>query len=132
MPSLHIGVIPTLPSPAATCGLWPRAQGGWPCPVALGVNRKTKGGDEAMFIDVVAWDRLAELCNQYLKKGMSTLVEGRLAIRSYETKHGEKLKAVEIVAGEMQKLDSKGRTDSAAAAAARGGSHAPTSTTGLG
>jgi single-strand DNA-binding protein len=75
---------------------------------ALAVNRKTKGADETMFIDIVAWDRLGEICNQYLKKGMSALVEGRLVIRNYETKEGEKRKAVEVVASDMQMLDSKG------------------------
>lgn len=74
---------------------------------ALAVNRKTKQGDDTMFIDVVAWDRLGEICNQYLKKGMSTLIEGRLAIRKYETKEGEKRTAVEVVASDMQMLDSK-------------------------
>jgi single-strand DNA-binding protein len=77
---------------------------------ALAVNRRTKQGDETMFIDIVAWDRLGEICNQYLKKGMSALVEGRLAIRNYETKEGEKRKAVEVVASDMQMLDSKSRS----------------------
>jgi single-strand DNA-binding protein len=75
---------------------------------SLAINRRTKQGDETMFIDIVAWDRLGEICNQYLKKGMSALVEGRLAIRNYETKEGEKRKAVEVVASDMQMLDSKG------------------------
>ncbi|MGP6156859.1 MAG: single-stranded DNA-binding protein [Vulcanimicrobiaceae bacterium] len=75
---------------------------------SLAINRRTKQGDEAMFIDIVAWDRLGEICNQYLKKGMSALVEGRLVIRNYETKEGEKRKAVEVVASDMQMLDSKG------------------------
>jgi single-strand DNA-binding protein len=75
---------------------------------ALAINRKTKGADETMFIDIVAWDRLGEICNQYLKKGMSALVEGRLVIRNYETKEGEKRKAIEVVASDMQMLDSKG------------------------
>jgi single-strand DNA-binding protein len=37
---------------------------------------------------IVAWEQLAERCNQYLKKGQSALVEGRLAIREYETSGG--------------------------------------------
>jgi single-strand DNA-binding protein len=74
---------------------------------ALAVNRRSKSGDETMFIDIVAWDRLGEICNQYLKKGMSVLVEGRLSIRKYETKEGEKRTAVEVVASDMQMLDSK-------------------------
>ncbi len=75
---------------------------------ALAINRKSKAGDETMFIDIVAWDRLGEICNQYLKKGMSALVEGRLVIRDYTNKDGEKRRAVEVVANEMQMLDSKG------------------------
>ncbi|HTV74419.1 MAG TPA: single-stranded DNA-binding protein [Candidatus Acidoferrales bacterium] len=74
---------------------------------ALAVNRKTKQGDETMFIDVVAWDKLGEICNTYLKKGMSVLVEGRLSIRNYDDKEGVKRKAVEVVASDMQMLDSK-------------------------
>jgi single-strand DNA-binding protein len=60
-----------------------------------------------MFIDIVAWERLGEICNQYLKKGMSALVEGRLTIRNYDDKEGVKRKAVEVVASDMQMLDSK-------------------------
>ncbi len=76
---------------------------------ALAINRKAKGGDETMYVDIVAWDRLGEICNQYLKKGMSALVEGRLVIRSYDSKEGEKKKAVEVVASDMQMLDSRNR-----------------------
>jgi single-strand DNA-binding protein len=74
---------------------------------ALAVNRRTKQGDETMFIDIVAWDKLGEICNQYLKKGMSVLIEGRLAIRSYDDKEGVKRKAVEVVASDMQMLSVK-------------------------
>jgi single-strand DNA-binding protein len=62
-----------------------------------------------MYVDIVAWDRLGEICNQYLKKGMSSLVEGRLVIRKYDDKDGNKRTAVEVVASDMQMLDSKGR-----------------------
>ena len=44
----------------------------------LAVNRRSKQQEETDFIDIVAWDKLAETCNTYLKKGMSCLVEGRL------------------------------------------------------
>ena len=75
---------------------------------ALAINRRTKQGDETMYVDIVAWDKLAETCNTYLKKGMSVLVEGRLSIRSYETKDGEKRKSTEVVCNTMQMLDSRG------------------------
>src|SRR5579872_2081140 len=71
----------------------------------LAVNRRTKQQEETDFIDCVAWDKLAETCNTYLKKGMSVLVDGRLSIRSYETKEGEKRKAAEVVVNVMQMLD---------------------------
>jgi len=88
---------------------------------ALAVNRRTKQGDETMFIDIVAWDKLGEICNQYLKKGMSTLIEGRLAIRSYDDKDGIKRKAVEVVATDMQMLDSKRSMNGEAGGASYGG-----------
>jgi single-strand DNA-binding protein len=75
----------------------------------LAVNRRAKQQEETDFIDIVAWDKLAETCNTYLKKGMSVLVEGRLSIRSYETKEGEKRKAAEVVANVMQMLDRANR-----------------------
>jgi single-strand DNA-binding protein len=78
----------------------------------LAVNRRTKDKDEVDFIDVVAWEKLAEICNTYLKKGMSCLVEGRLSIRSYddakitdESGRPIKRKTAEIVANNMQMLD---------------------------
>ncbi|MBC5810197.1 MAG: single-stranded DNA-binding protein [Candidatus Eremiobacteraeota bacterium] len=91
---------------------------------ALAVNRKTKGGDDTMFIDIVAWDRLGEICNQYLKKGMSTLIEGRLAIRKYETKEGEKRTAVEVVASDMQMLDKRSANGDGGGSYSGGGSRA--------
>jgi single-strand DNA-binding protein len=75
----------------------------------LAVNRKSKEGDSVDYIDVVAWDRLAETSNTYLKKGTLVLVEGRLSIRPYESKGGEKHKAVEVIISFLQML---GRTKS--------------------
>lgn len=74
---------------------------------SLAVNRKTKNDTETMYVDVVAWEKLGEICQQYLKKGTSVLIEGRLSIRSYNDKDGNKKNAVEIVASEMQMLGSK-------------------------
>ena len=74
---------------------------------ALAVNRRTKQGDETTFVDIVAWDKLGETCNTYLKKGMSVLVEGRLVIRKYDDKEGVKRTAVEVVIDNMQMLGSR-------------------------
>jgi single-strand DNA-binding protein len=68
---------------------------------------KTKEPESADYIDIVAWDKLAETSNTYLKKGTLVLVEGRLAIRLYESKSGEKHRAAEVVISLLQML---GRT----------------------
>ena len=71
----------------------------------LAVNRRSKQQEETDYIDCVAWDKLAETCNTYLKKGMSCLVDGRLSIRCYDDKDGNKRKATEVVVNTMQMLD---------------------------
>lgn len=100
---------------------------------ALAINRKSKNGDETMYMDCIAWDKLGEVCNQYLKKGMSALVEGRLVIRDFTNKDGEKKKAIEVVINDMQMLDKKensgggGQREYATSGAASGGRSAPAS-----
>jgi single-strand DNA-binding protein len=83
------------------------------CKFTIAVSRKIKGKDETQFIDIVAWEKLAETCGEYLTKGASVLVEGRLVIRSYDDKDGNKRKATEIVIDVMQMLDRKGATEGA-------------------
>jgi single-strand DNA-binding protein len=70
----------------------------------IAVNRRSKETDAVDYIDVVAWDKLAETSNLYLKKGALVLVEGRLAISPYESKGGEKHKAAEVVISLLQML----------------------------
>ena len=54
---------------------------------------------------IVVWGKLAEICNQYLKKGRQIYVEGRLQTRSWDdTKSGEKRYITEIVCSDMQML----------------------------
>jgi single-strand DNA-binding protein len=71
---------------------------------AIAVNRKSKEADSADYIDVVAWDKLAETSNTYLRKGTLVLIEGRLTIRPYESRGGEKHKAAELVMSLLQML----------------------------
>ncbi len=75
------------------------------CRFTIAVDRIPKQENQtADFIRVVTWRRLAEICNQYLKKGKLVAVDGRLQIDSYE-KDGEKRYSSEIVADGMQMLD---------------------------
>lgn len=76
---------------------------------SIATNRqwKTESGenkDEAEFHRVVAWDKLAEICGQLLKKGSKTYVEGRIQTRKWQTKEGEDRTTVEIVISEMMLL----------------------------
>ena len=57
--------------------------------------------------DIVAFDRLADLAQNYLKKGKSIYVEGRLQTRSWEDQQGQKRYRTEVVANVIQFLDSK-------------------------
>lgn len=60
------------------------------------------------FINIVAWNKTAELCNQYLEKGKQVMVEGRLQIRSYQTQEGQKRTTAEVVANFVQFLGKAG------------------------
>ncbi len=74
--------------------------------IAVNPNKRDAKPEDTLFIDVVAWEKLAETCNTYLKKGMSCLVEGRLSIRQYDDKDGNKRQATEVVINTMQMLGS--------------------------
>ncbi|MBN3033150.1 MAG: single-stranded DNA-binding protein [Candidatus Saganbacteria bacterium] len=74
----------------------------------LAVDRPAGGvpkEDNVDFIDVVAWQRLAEICAQYLKKGRLVLVEGRIQNRSFEDQTGQRRWVTEVVARNMTMLD---------------------------
>ena len=58
------------------------------------------------FIPVVVWDKLAEICGNNLTKGRRVLIEGRLQLSEYE-KDGQKNRKTEVVAQNIEFLDSK-------------------------
>ena len=74
--------------------------------IAVDRTRGGKNGQEKEtdFIPIVAWERLAEICNEYLTKGKLVSIQGALRTRTYETQDGQKRKAFEVVASEMQML----------------------------
>lgn len=59
---------------------------------------------------IVTFGKLAEICGQYLTKGKLVFVEGRIQTRAWEDKEGNKRYTTEIVAANMQMLDSKGQS----------------------
>ena len=57
---------------------------------------------------IVAWGKLADICEQYLRKGRQVYIEGRLTTRSWEDKQGGQRKTTEIVAQQMLMLGGRG------------------------
>lgn len=80
---------------------------------AIAVNRfgkkggESSGNQEVDFINIVAWRRLAEICGEFLKKGMPVAIEGRLQIKEFTGRDGEKKTMTEVVADNMQMLGRK-------------------------
>jgi len=66
--------------------------------------------EDVCFIGIVAWQKLAESCSRFLKKGSAVLVEGELRSRFKENEDGSKRNLIEIRAFQIQFLDKKTET----------------------
>jgi single-strand DNA-binding protein len=79
--------------------------------IATNEYRKDKSGervDRTEWHRVVAFGKLAEICGNYLSKGRLVFIEGSLRTRQWEDKEGNKRSTTEILANNMQMLESKG------------------------
>jgi single-strand DNA-binding protein len=63
--------------------------------------------DDTEWFRVVAWDKLGEICNQYLTKGTRVYVEGRLQTRKWQDKEGQDRYTTEVIASDMIILSSR-------------------------
>lgn len=86
------------------------------CNFNLAVDRQKRsdGEKETDFVPIVVWQKLAELSAQYLKKGRMAAIDGRLQIRQYENKEGQRVRVAEVVADNVRFLD-RGESSPAAA-----------------
>jgi len=89
---------------------------------SIAINRKYKDSsgewkEDVTFVPITTWGSLAENCANYLKKGRSAAIEGRLRISSFENKEGNKIKMTEVVAQSVQFLGSAGQAEAAPAKA---------------
>ena len=83
------------------------------CTFTLAVDRPftaKNGQREADFINIVTWNKTAELCGNSLTKGQRALVEGRLQIRSYEGSDGQKRWVTEVIADRIEFIERKEKT----------------------
>jgi single-strand DNA-binding protein len=69
-------------------------------------NKAGEVVEKTCFVDIVVWDRQAENCAQYLKKGSPVFVEGQLQLDQWESKEGEKRSKLRVRAERVQFLGS--------------------------
>ena len=84
----------------------------------IAVNRKVKQGNnqEADFFNVTAWRSTAEFVSRYFRKGSSICIVGTLQNNSWTDQNGQKRTATDIIADEVQFVDSKNNAQSAGTA----------------
>ena len=81
--------------------------------VATSRSWNTSNGErrtQTEWFNIVSWGSLAEICNQYLKKGQQVYIEGRLQTRHWKDDEGNRRSNVEIVAKEMIMLGDRKRS----------------------
>ena len=81
--------------------------------VAVNRNFTNQNGErEADFINIVVWRKQAENVKQYLTKGSQVAIDGRIQTRSYDAQDGSKRYVTEVVADNVQFLDSRSASSS--------------------
>jgi single-strand DNA-binding protein len=84
-------------------------------------NREGDRQERTEWHRVTVWGKTAENCAQYLNKGRSVYVEGRLQTREWEDKEGQKRRTTEVIAQTVQFLGSRGQGAGAPAGGAESG-----------
>ena len=90
--------------------------------VATDESFKSRNGEQQQHTEwhkVVAWNKLAEICGEYLTKGKLVYIEGSIRSRQWEDQSGNKRTAYEIIARNMQMLGSRSDAERAAAGGSR-------------
>lgn len=97
---------------------------------SIGVSEtwKDKQGakqEKTEWVRVTAFDKLGEICGEYLKKGSQVYIEGKMQTRKWQDKDGTDKYTTEIIASQMQMLGSKGEGGKIETASAGKVHHAP-------
>ncbi|MEE9553459.1 MAG: single-stranded DNA-binding protein [candidate division Zixibacteria bacterium] len=74
-------------------------------------NKDGERQERTEWHNIVCWTRLAEIANEYLRKGNPVYIEGRIQTRNYDDKEGVKRYRTEIVAQQMQLLGGRPRSE---------------------
>ena len=87
----------------------------------IAVNRRYRQDDEVRqettFVDLVAFNRTAEVAKEYLAKGRPAAIEGRLRYRSWETEGGAKRSKLEVMVNRLHLLPRNGKNGNGSAGA---------------
>lgn len=76
--------------------------------LSIAINEKIKDKENTIFVDVTVWDKQAENCCKYLAKGSGVLIEGRLAVDTWDDKQtGKKRTKLKVVANAVQFIGGK-------------------------
>ena len=84
---------------------------------SIAVNRNyanAAGEREADFINIVVWRKQAENVKNYVKQGSQVAIDGKIQTRTYDDQNGQKRYITEVVADNVQFLDSKNKNDNLA------------------
>ena len=71
---------------------------------SVATSSKSRGEEFTTWHNVVAWEKLAEICEQFLKKGSKVYIQGRTNHRSYDDRDGNTKYITEVIADQMQML----------------------------
>ena len=75
---------------------------------SIACSEKRGGEETTEWVNVVAWEKLAEICGQYLVKGSLVFISGRMQTRKWQDKDGGTRYTTEIIAREMKMLSPRG------------------------
>lgn len=78
---------------------------------SLATNYRTETKENVEFHDIVAWGKLADIVNQYVKKGSKVYVEGRLHTNAWKDKKGQNRRTTEVVADNLIMLGHRGKRE---------------------
>ena len=74
---------------------------------SIACSEKRGGEEYTEWVNIVVWDKLGEICAQYLQKGSLVYISGRMQTRKWQDQSGTDRYTTEIVAREMKMLDGK-------------------------
>ncbi len=87
--------------------------------LATSESYKDKNGEKQTkteWHNIIVWEKLAEICEKYIKKGSKIFLEGRITYREFDDKDGVKRRVTDIVCSEMRMLDGAGNKEKPAPA----------------